>query len=128
MPITSIALIDVTTKTKICFVVDKTNQIQEINTGDKIIIPCGSERELIRRFIDKFSELDPTIIIGWNSEYFDIPYIYYRMKNIVGNEVNRLSPLGIINEREFNGENQVSIAGVNHLDYMLLFKKYNPKN
>ena len=124
MPLTSIALIDVTTKTKICFVVDKTNQIKEINTGDKIIIPCGSERELIKRFIDKFSELDPTILVGWNSEYFDIPYLYYRMKSIVGNEVNRLSPLGIINEREFNGENQVTIAGVNHLDYMLLHKKY----
>jgi DNA polymerase elongation subunit (family B) len=124
MPLTSIALIDVTTKTKICFIVDKTNQIKEINTGDKIIIPCGSERELIKRFIDKFEELDPTILVGWNSEYFDIPYLYYRMQSIVGNEVNRLSPLGVIDEREFNGENQVTIAGVNHLDYMLLHKKY----
>jgi DNA polymerase elongation subunit (family B) len=124
MPITSIALIDITTKQKICFVVDKTNQIKEINTGDKLIIPCSSERELIKRFIDKFEELDPTILVGWNSEYFDIPYLYYRMQSIVGNEVNRLSPLGIIDEREFNGENQVSIAGINHLDYMLLHKKY----
>jgi len=124
MPITSIALIDITTKTKICFVVDKTNQIKEINTGDKLIIPCGSERELMKRFIDKFEELDPTILVGWNSEYFDIPYIYYRLKQVVGNDVNRLSPLGIIDEREFNGENQVTIAGVNHLDYMLLHKKY----
>jgi DNA polymerase elongation subunit (family B) len=124
MPLTSIALIDITTKQKICFVVDKTNQIKEINTGDKLIIPCSSERELIKRFIDKFEELDPTILVGWNSEYFDIPYLYYRMQSIVGNEVNRLSPLGIIDEREFNGENQVSIAGINHLDYMLLHKKY----
>jgi DNA polymerase elongation subunit (family B) len=124
MPITSIALIDITTKQKICFVVDKTNQIKEINTGDKLIIPCGSERELIKRFIDKFEELDPTILVGWNSEYFDIPYLYYRIRNVVGNDVNRLSPLGIIDEREFNGENQISIAGVNHLDYMLLHKKY----
>jgi DNA polymerase elongation subunit (family B) len=124
MPLTSIALIDITTKQKICFVVDKTNQIKEINTGDKLIIPCTSERELIKRFIDKFEELDPTILVGWNSEYFDIPYLYYRMQSIVGNEVNRLSPLGIIDEREFNGENQVSIAGINHLDYMLLHKKY----
>ena len=124
MPITSIALIDITTKQKICFVVDKTNQIKEINTGDKLIIPCGSERELIKRFIDKFEELDPTILVGWNSEYFDIPYLYYRIQSVVGNDVNRLSPLGIIDEREFNGENQISIAGVNHLDYMLLHKKY----
>jgi DNA polymerase elongation subunit (family B) len=124
MPITSIALIDITTKQKICFVVDKTQQIKNIDTGDKIIIPCTSERELIKRFIDKFEELDPTILVGWNSVYFDIPYLYYRLSSVVGNEVNRLSPLGIIDEREFNGENQITIAGVNHLDYMLLHKKY----
>jgi DNA polymerase elongation subunit (family B) len=124
MPITSIALIDVTTKTKICFIVDKTNQIKEINTGDKIIIPCSSERELIKRFLDKFEELDTTILVGYNSEYFDIPYLYYRISSVVGNEVNRLSPLGIVDAREFNGENQITIAGINHLDYMLLHKKY----
>lgn len=124
MPITSIALIDITTKTKICFIIDKTNQIKEINTGDKIIIPCGSERELIKRFLDKFEELDPTIVVGWNSEYFDMPYLYYRIYSVVGNEVNRLSPLGIVDARDFNGENQITIAGVNHLDYMLLHKKY----
>ena len=48
MPLTSIALIDMTTKTKICFVVDKSKEIQETNQDGKLIIPCHSEKELIK--------------------------------------------------------------------------------
>jgi len=124
MPITSIALIDVTTKTKICFVVDKTKEIQEHNQDGKLIIPCGSEKELIKRFLDKWEELDPTIVVGWNSSYFDIPYLYFRFQQIVKDEVTRLSPIGKVNHREFAGETQIVIGGINHLDYMLLHKKY----
>ena len=77
MPITSIALIDVSTKQKICFVTDKSKKIQETTEKDKYIksvIPCGSEKELIKRFLDKWEELDPTIVVGYNSAYFDMPY------------------------------------------------------
>jgi DNA polymerase elongation subunit (family B) len=125
MPVTSIALIDVTTKQKICLIVDKTGQIQETNQDSKHIIPCKSEKELIGKFLSKFEELDPTILAGYNSEYFDIPYLYFRLLQVVGeDEVNRLSPLKKVQYSDFNGENQIRIAGVNHLDYMLLHKKY----
>jgi DNA polymerase elongation subunit (family B) len=124
MPITSIALIDMTTKTKICFVVDKSKEIKETNQDDKLIIPCHSEKELIKKFLDKWEELDPTIVVGWNSAYFDIPYIYHRLKQVVGEEVLRLSPIKKINIRDFAGETQITIGGINHLDYMLLHKKY----
>jgi len=125
MPITSIALIDMTTKTKICFIVDKSKEIQETNHDGKLIIPCHSEKELIKKFLDKWEELDPTIVIGWNSAYFDIPYIYYRLKQVVGEEqVSRLSPIKKISVREFAGEIKITIGGINHLDYMLLHKKY----
>jgi len=124
MPITSIALIDVTTKTKICFVVDKSKEIKEYNQDGKIIVPCSSEKELIKLFLNKWKELDPTIVVGWNSAYFDIPYIYFRFQQIVGNEVSRLSPIGKVNYRDFEGKTQIVIGGVNHLDYMLLHKKY----
>ena len=125
MPITSIALIDVTTKQKICFVVDPSGQIQETNQDSKLIIPCKNERELIGKFLSKFEELDPTILVGYNSDYFDIPYIYHRLMNVVGvEETARLSPLKKVSQREFNGESQITIGGVNCLDYMLLHKKY----
>jgi DNA polymerase elongation subunit (family B) len=125
MPITSIALIDVTTKQKICFVVDPSGQIQETNQDSKLIIPCKNERELIGKFLSKFEELDPTILVGYNSDYFDIPYIYHRLMQVVGeDEVRRLSPIRRVDQREFNGESQITIGGVNCLDYMLLHKKY----
>jgi DNA polymerase elongation subunit (family B) len=125
MPLTSIALIDVTTKQKICLIVDKTGDIKETNQNSTHIIPCGSEKELIKRFLDKLEELDPTILSGYNSEYFDMPYLYFRIKQVMGeNEVLRLSPIRKVDYRDFNGEHQIVVGGVNHLDYMLLHKKY----
>ena len=125
MPLTSIAMRDMTTKQYFCFIIDKSKEIKETNQDGKHIIPCGSEKELAKRFLDKLEELDPTIICGYNSEYFDIPYLYFRIKQILGeSEVLRLSPIKKINYREFAGEVQLTIGGVNHLDYMLLHKKY----
>jgi DNA polymerase elongation subunit (family B) len=125
MPLTSIALIDMTTKTKMCFVVDKNKEIQEANENGKHIVPCVSEKELIKKFLDKWEELDPTIVVGWNSEYFDMPYLYFRIKHTLGeDEILRMSPIRKITFREFAGTLQVRIGGVNHLDYMLLHKKY----
>lgn len=128
MPITAIALIDVTTKTKICFIVDNSGEIEEINEEGKLIVPCKTEKELILKFLDKWEELDATIVVGYNSEYFDIPYVYYRFQRIVGDEVLRLSPIRKINANEENSEVlSVRIGGVSHLDYMLLHKKYITK-
>ena len=51
--------------------------------------------------------------------------MYFRIKQILGeNEVLRLSPIRKVNYRDFAGEHQITIGGVNHLDYMLLHKKY----
>ena len=125
MPLTSIALRDMTTKQYICFIIDKSNEIKETNQDNKLVIPCSSEKELLKRFLDKLEELDPTIICGYNSEYFDVPYLYFRIKQVLGDkEVLRLSPIRKVNYTEYAGQMQLTIGGVNHLDYMLLHKKY----
>lgn len=124
MPFTSISLIDVNLKQKICFVIDKSRKIQEINQDGKIIIPCYDEEDLIHKFLNKWQEIDPTIVVGWNSQYFDIPYIYYRIKKILGNKVYDLSPIKKISVREADDNNVLQIGGINCLDYMLLVKKY----
>ena len=129
MPITSIALLDKTTKQNICFIVDKSKEIQEIQNDNKLIIPCIDEKDLIYKFLDKWEELDPTIVATWNGQYFDIPYLYFRLQKIIGEEqALRLSPIRKMNVQTWNPlENNVRIGGINHLDYMLLFKKYVPK-
>jgi DNA polymerase elongation subunit (family B) len=123
--ITSIALYDNNSKTYYCYILDITNSITPSNNNLRHIISCPTEKDLLFQFLNKWEELDPTIISGWNSEFFDIPYLYNRMVKVIGkDQASRLSPLGIVDENEFIGVKTTEIAGINHLDYMLLFKKY----
>jgi DNA polymerase elongation subunit (family B) len=123
--LTAIALYDKTTKEKICYILDEEKRMEISQRDDKIIIPCSSEEELVLKFLDKWEELDFTIITGWNSGFFDIPYLYYRISRIINEETaRRLSPLRRIKIVDYDIEQPVVIEGINHLDYMLLFKKF----
>jgi len=128
MSITAIALLDRTTKQKICFIWDEVGGMKKVENDDKIVIPCISEEELLLKFLTKWEELDPTIVCGYNSSYFDMPYLYYRMRQLLGErETLRLSPIRKINIQDWDDANQVRIGGVNHLDFMLLKKKYEQR-
>ena len=122
--ITAIALIDASTKEKVCFILDKKQTIQEVNEDGKTIVPCIDENTLLRKFLSKWEQMDPTICVGFNSDFFDMPYLYYRIKKRLGDEVNRLSPIGKIEVNPYNPDRPIRIGLVNCLDFMLLFKKY----
>jgi DNA polymerase elongation subunit (family B) len=128
MKITSVALYDVTLKKYYCLILDEKRQITQASDDNKEIIPYDTERDLLKGFLDKWEECDPTIISGWNSEFFDIPYLYHRMCQVVGDQhAKRLSPLKRCKVMDFGqdrSESTVKIEGVNHLDYMLLHKKF----
>jgi DNA polymerase elongation subunit (family B) len=38
--------------------------------SNKKIIPCRNEGELLAKFLEIFRDIDPDIIVGWNSDYF----------------------------------------------------------
>jgi DNA polymerase elongation subunit (family B) len=122
--ITAIALIDVRAKEKICFILDKQQNIQNTTVEGKQIVSCKSEDDLIRKFLNKWEQIDPTIVVGYNSDFFDIPYLFYRIRKRLGDEVYRLSPIGKIDENVYNSNSPITIGLVNSLDYMLLLKKY----
>jgi DNA polymerase elongation subunit (family B) len=123
--ITAVALYDHNSKKYYCLVLDKAKKMSKAESEDKIIMPYSSEKELLNGFLDKWYELDPTIITGWNSGFFDIPYLYYRIKKVLGESLaNTLSPIGKIKFIPHFPEQPVNLAGISHLDYMLLFKKY----
>lgn len=83
-----------------------------------------SEEELLQRFYQKYLEISPTIITGWNSDYFDIPYLYNRTEKVLGTEfANCLSPIGEVFWSENKG--RYKIAGVSSMDYLRLYKLYN---
>jgi DNA polymerase elongation subunit (family B) len=127
--ITSIAVYDNNTQKYYCLILDEGKQLQTINEENRAVIPFAHEHDLLHAFLNLWEELDPTIITGWNTEYFDVPFLYYRIENQLGaGEAARLSPLRKIKFGIYANDSPVALAGLNHLDYMLLFKKYNPKN
>ena len=123
--ITSIALYDNTLKQYYCYILDERQLLQSYETDNKIIISCISEKILLQQFLDKWEAMDLTIISGWNSAYFDIAYTYSRIAKILGkSQGERLSPIRKVNINPKNPDYPVKICGLNHLDYMLLFKKF----
>jgi DNA polymerase elongation subunit (family B) len=88
------------------------------------------ESDLLKAFVTFIYEEHPDIISGWFSNAFDIPYIINRIKKILGEKwAKRLSPLGIIKEREFNVsptkvEKRYEIAGISLLDMLEVYQNY----
>lgn len=89
------------------------------------------ESSMLSAFIDYWAEPDntPDIITGWNTRFFDIPYMISRMTFLLSEEkVRNLSPWRKIERREIfvKGRQQITfdIMGIQHLDYMELFKKF----
>lgn len=125
--ITAISLYDNISKQYIAYILDKDGDIEDETTDDVSVISCTDEDQLLRRFLDKWEEIGPTIITGWNTSGFDIPYLYNRMKVVVGNKnARRLSPINIVYINRH--DNEPVVAGVSCLDYIQLYKKFSNKN
>jgi DNA polymerase elongation subunit (family B) len=128
MKITSISLYDVNEKKYYCLILDEDQKLEKTINDNKEIIPYKSEIELLKAFLLLWEQCDPTIVSGWNSGFFDVPYLYYRICNTLGrDQASRLSPIGKININDYTPDQPVELGGINHLDYMRLFKKYVTK-
>jgi DNA polymerase elongation subunit (family B) len=73
----------------------------------------------------------PDILTGWNTKFFDEPYLINRFRKIIGeDEAKKLSPWNYIGERKtvINGRQMIAynIMGVESLDYIELYKWYAP--
>jgi DNA polymerase elongation subunit (family B) len=89
----------------------------------------SSEYDLLNDFICwwMIEENTPEVITGWNSEFYDIPYIVRRLYRVLGEKLmKRMSPWGLVTEKEtvVMGRTQISydIGGVSQLDYLKLYK------
>ena len=89
------------------------------------------EASMLESFIEYWSspENTPDIITGWNTRFFDIPYMVSRMVFLLGEErVRNLSPWRKIERKDIRVQGNVrttfDISGIQHLDYMELFKKF----
>ena len=99
--------------------------------GKEIYVKCKDEHTLCKKFLELWNKKCPDIITGWNSKFFDIPYIINRFRKILGEpESKKLSPWNFIGERKtvINGRQQIAyeILGVAALDYIELYRWYAP--
>ena len=101
----------------------------ETDREDVNYIKCESEVHLLKEFLVFWEKYCPDIVTGWNSEFFDIPYVCNRIKKLFGeDELKRLSPWGGVKEREIyqmGRHHQVyEIQGIAALDYFDLYRKF----
>jgi DNA polymerase elongation subunit (family B) len=121
--ITSIAVYDSITQQYTVLVLDKSGIHPSYEKDNVNVVMYDSELNLLYGFLDLYEQIGPTIISGWNSDHFDIPYLYNRLKQQCGpNTAGRLSQIGKIKYSKFRGRYQ--IAGVSSLDYLTLYKKF----
>lgn len=87
-------------------------------------ILCKNEVEMLEKFVKFWRKMRPDVITGWNSEAFDIPYIAGRIKIVLGEEERlKLSPVNEIrNSHTQDGQECLVLTGIQHIDYMQLYK------
>lgn len=125
--ITAIALYYSTNDAYHCFVLDEHGTVKNETKNNQIITSYLTEEDLLIDFLAKWDEIKPTICTGWNIDGFDFPYLHARLVYVLGEEIaNKLSPIRICYWNKY--KNKMTIAGVNCLDYLLLYKKYSGKS
>jgi len=121
--ITAVGYYDDITDKYFCLVLDSQNKVTLKNKDNIIIEKFENESQLLHRFYAIFLEHRPTILTGWNSLKFDIPYLYNRAVQVLGSEIaDCLSPIRRIHWSEY--QNRYKIAGLSQLDYLSLYKKF----
>ena len=85
------------------------------------------------KFLKFWREYTPDVVTGWNSKYFDMPYLINRTKKVLGEHViKRYSPWDIVDESTaYHNGRQVTffrLLGIAQLDYLQLYAKFTIKN
>ena len=96
-----------------------------------IYTKCHDEAQLIRTFLDHWASPKncPDVITGWNTRFFDIPYLINRTARVLGEEhIKKFSPWGMVSARQVNRRGKEAqtydITGIQSLDYLELFQKF----
>ena len=104
--------------------------LYDYTAGEDVIYEkCEGEAQLLMKFLDHWSRNYPDIITGWNTRFFDLPYLINRTTKILGEDmVSKYSPWGLVRADKVtinNKENQFyNIEGIAQLDYLEIFKKF----
>ena len=130
-PILAITVKNHQSKRIVVWGVDEYNNYRD----DVTYFQCKDEEDLLNKFLGFWETHIPDIITGWNTEFFDIPYLCNRIINIFDegeDQVKRLSPWKNIFSREvyqMGRTHQVyTLDGIAALDYFDLYRKFTYTN
>ena len=108
----------------------KASNTHTIHPDATIDLRCydNNEEQLLVDFARVVSEEEVVdVLTGWNSELFDVPYVYFRMKKLFGpTGPNMLSPIGKTHEY-WNTKKEkfvLTIKGINLVDSMNWYKDF----
>ena len=99
--------------------------------SDVTYIKCKNEKSLIMEFMKFWTKNYPDVITGWNTKFFDIPYLFNRIRNIVDEKVlKKFSPWNIVEKETVfvrgRPQTHYNIFGISMLDYLDLYQKFIP--
>jgi len=105
------------------------------NKQDNVIYKgFETEYDLLNDFINwwMIEENCPEVVTGWNSEFYDMPYLVRRIDRVLGEKLmKRLSPWGLVTEKKTLKNHRDAIyydvGGVTQLDYLTLYQKFTYK-
>ena len=124
-----ITLQDNVTKKIITFGTGAFTQTSETSQYDVDYRQCRDEREMLVRFLDWWSVNTPDVLTGWNTDFFDVPYLISRVERVLDDDyIKMFSPFKLVrrNVKKIMGREQLTyeIQGVAQLDYLALYKKF----
>jgi DNA polymerase elongation subunit (family B) len=104
-------------------------QAKEITDKFENTVLCADEPELLSRFLELIRDSD--VLSGWNSTYYDLPYLVNRVERILGKHA--IADFCLWNKapkrRDFTKFKRKSstydLFGRVHLDYLELYQKHN---
>lgn len=99
---------------------------------NSIYYRCSTESDLLERFLIYWKSNYPDVVVGWNSEQFDIPYVINRINQILGDtRANDLSPVKSVYYRDGIRSQfgqtlgRWHIHGLSCIDYMEAYKSFS---
>lgn len=102
------------------------NHYLKDGTFDISLKTYTSDNQLIKDVWNKIHELDPVILSGYNSDFFDFPYMYYRLKYLYNNDSESVSKImskfGNITINRIGGNAKVDFVEYVNADICYLYK------
>jgi DNA polymerase elongation subunit (family B) len=97
---------------------------------DVTLMLCKNEKHLLELTLRHIEDTD--LLSGWNSDFFDIPYLLKRTELVLGEAYVKHWTFDKAKEPQWSEKEKfgvkemvVKMTGRQHLDYMRVFEKYN---